>query len=137
MEARAGIDWASRAQQDGAASDWFERPTHRELYDALLAGRATALPDGLSAEGELVWSELKEAATRVNQERIGDSYEALRETLEARPHFREVERMKLAIERAPAAAQDALVKAWTERRETLAKKYPAAWKRWHVRRGRK
>jgi DNA primase len=131
----ADPDWAARAQQDKVVPEWFEKPTHRELYDALVAGRATSLPEGLSSEGELLWSELKEAATRVNLERIGDSYEALRESLEARPQFREVERMKRIVERAAADAHDELFKEWSARRDALAKKYPAAWKRWHVRRG--
>ena len=131
----ADPDWAARAAQDKVVPEWFEKPTHRELFDALVAGRATALPDGLTAESELLWSDLKEAATRVNLERIGDSYEALREALEARPQFREVERMKRVVDRAPADAHDELFREWSARREALAKKYPAAWKRWHVRRG--
>ena len=130
----ADPEWVARAREDGVAADWFEKPTHRELYEALLAGRGAALPDGLSPEGELVWSELKEAATRVNQERIGDSYEALREVLEARPQFREFEKLMKAIERAPAGAKDDLIKEREVRRTQLAKKYPAAWKRWYTRR---
>ncbi|HET7042148.1 MAG TPA: DNA primase [Gemmatimonadales bacterium] len=130
----ADPEWTGRAKQDGVTPDWFEKPAHRELYEALLAGRAAALPDGLSSEGELLWSELKEAATRVNQERIGDSYEALREVLEARPQFREFEKLMKAIERAPAGAKDDLIKERESRRQQLSKKYPSAWKRWYTRR---
>jgi DNA primase len=130
----ADPDWIARAKEDGVALDWFERPVHRELYEALVAGRA-ALPEGLSPEGELLWSELKEGATRVNRERIGDSYEALREVLEARPQFREFEKLMAAIERAPASAKDTLVTEREARRKALSTKYPAAWKRWYTRRG--
>ena len=130
----ADPEWVSRTTSDGVALEWFERPVHKELYEALLAGRAAALPEGLSAEGELLWSELKEAATRVNQARIGDSYDALREVLEARPQFREFEKLMQAIERAPAGAKDALIQEREVRRTQLAKKYPSAWKRWYTRR---
>jgi DNA primase len=131
----ADPEWAERARQDGVTPAWFERADHREIFEALLAGRATSLPEGLDTGTEMVWSELKEGAAKVNREKLGDSYEAFREVLEARPHFREFEKLMGAIERAPAAAKDALILERESRRTTLSTKYSAAWKRWFTKRG--
>lgn len=128
-------EWIARAHDDGITAEWFEVPTHRELFGALGPALGDAMPEGLSSEAELLWSELKEGATRVNPRSIGDAYEALREVLEARPQFREFDRLMGAIERAPAGAKDDLIKEREVRRAALAKKYPAAWKRWYTRKG--
>ena len=101
----------------------------------LLAGRAGELPEALSAEGALAWSELKESLAQLDPSATGDLYEASREGLEARPLFREFEKLMAAIVKAPASAKDALITEREARRATLSKKYPAAWKRWYVRRG--
>ncbi|HEU4570385.1 MAG TPA: DNA primase [Gemmatimonadales bacterium] len=131
----ASPDWVARARADGVTPDWFDRAEHREIFAALLgSGPGRVLPDGLSHEGELAWSELKESVASFDPERMGDTYEAAREALEARPHFRELDKLMRAIERAPAGAKDDLIKERDRRRAQLSKKYPAAWKRWYARR---
>jgi DNA primase len=127
-------DWVARAKQDQVTPEWFDRPEYREIVTLLLAGRDGDLPEALSTEASLAWSEVKESLAQFDPAGTGDIYEASREALEARPQFREFEKLMAAIERAPAGAKDELVKEWTARRMALAKKYPAAWKRWHSRR---
>ncbi len=128
-------DWLARAGQDGVKPDWFDRPEYQEIYALLLAGRAGELPEALSTEAALAWSELKESLAQLDPSATGDLYEASREALEARPLFREFEKLMAAIAKAPASAKDALITEREVRRDTLSKKYPAAWKRWYVRRG--
>ncbi len=128
-------DWQARARQDGVRADWFDRPEYQEIYALLLAGRGGELPEVLSTEGALIWSELKESLAQLDPSATGDLYEASREGLEARPLFREFEKLMAAIVKAPASAKDALITEREARRATLSKKYPAAWKRWYVRRG--
>ncbi|MEO6068283.1 MAG: DNA primase [Gemmatimonadota bacterium] len=124
----ADPDWVTRATQDRISPEWFDRLQLREIFEALQTGRASSLPGGLSPEGELVWSELKEAATRFNLERIGDTYEALREVLEARPRLREYERLMAAMDRTPPDERGDLIQRQAELRAELRMKYPTAWK---------
>ncbi len=128
-------EWVARAMQDKVLPDWFDRVEYREIYQLLVAGRGNELPEALSPEGALAWAELKESAEQLDPSAVGDLYEASREALEARPQFREFEKLMKAIERAPAGAKDALITEREARRSALAKKYPAAWKRWYTRRG--
>ncbi|HEX7919131.1 MAG TPA: toprim domain-containing protein, partial [Gemmatimonadales bacterium] len=128
-------DWVARAMQDKVLPDWFDRAEYREIYQLLVAGRGNELPDALSPESSLAWAEIKESAAQLDASAVGDLYEASREALEARPQFREFEKLMKAIERAPASAKDDLIKEREVRRNALAKKYPAAWKRWYTRRG--
>lgn len=128
-------DWVTRARQDGVSAEWFDRPEYREIAGLLLAGRDRELPEALSTEASLGWSELKESLAQFDPTVTGDLYEASREALEARPQFREFEKLMAAIERAPASAKDVLITEREVRRAALSKKYPAAWKRWYARRG--
>ena len=128
-------DWVARAKQDGVKAGWFDRAEYQEIYGLLVEGRGGELPEALSHEAALAWSELKESLAQLDPSATGDLYEASREALEARPLFREFEKLMAAIAKAPASAKDALITEREARRATLSKKYPAAWKRWYVRRG--
>ena len=128
-------DWVTRARQDGITPEWFDRAEYQEILTFLLTGRAGELPEALSTEGALAWSELKESLAQFDPAGTGDIYEASREALEARPQFREFEKLMKAIEHAPVGAKDQLIMERESRRAVLSKKYPAAWKRWYTRRG--
>lgn len=128
-------DWVARAEQDGITAEWFDREEYREILGLLLTGRAAELPEALSTDAALAWSELKESLSQFDPAATGDTYEASREALEARPQFREFEKLIKEIERAPAGAKDALIMERESRRKVLSNKYPAAWKRWYTRRG--
>jgi DNA primase len=128
-------DWIERAGQDGVTAEWFDHEQYREIAAALLAGQGDELPGPLSTDASLTWSELKESLGQLDPAATGDLYEAARESLEARPQFREFDKLIRAIERASAEAKDTLIREREVRRAALSKKYPTAWKRWYARRG--
>ncbi|MGH7590541.1 MAG: DNA primase [Gemmatimonadales bacterium] len=128
-------EWRERAAHDAIRPEWFERKEYREIFAQLVAG--AALPDALSEEAQVAWSELQEAAHGL-AEHAGDVYEAAREALEARPLLRQFDALQAQIDIAAPDEVEALLRHKEEMRIELQRRFPNEWQRRPLRRaGRK
>lgn len=124
-------EWRERARHDSLKPEWFERPEYREIFAQLLAG--AALPDALSEEAQLAWSELRESDHGL-AEHAGDVYEAAREALEARPLLRRFDALQAEIDAAAPADVEALLRQKEAMRAELQGRFPNEWRRRPLRR---
>ncbi|HEU5359363.1 MAG TPA: DNA primase [Gemmatimonadales bacterium] len=124
-------EWRERARQDAVKPEWFERKEYREVFAQLLAG--AALPDALSDEAQLAWSELQASAHGLT-ENAGDVYEAAREALEARPLLRQFDALQAQIDVAGPDELEVLLRRKEEMRADLKRRFPNEWQRRPLRR---
>ncbi|HSC58349.1 MAG TPA: DNA primase [Gemmatimonadales bacterium] len=127
----AQAEWVDRARKDGIRPEWFERKEYREIFAQLLAG--AALPEALSDEAQLAWSELK-GSTHGSAENAGDVYEAAREALEARPLLRQFDSLQAQIDVAGPGEVETLLRRKEEMRADLQRRFPNEWNRRPLRR---
>jgi len=101
-------------------ADWFEEPSHRELYDALTAegGEADGMPERLSPQAREVWSALRESGADLTEAMLDDQYAGAAEMLEFRPLFREYQRLTDPAEK-------------VKRKKALEARYPRASRAMH------
>ena len=109
--------------------DLFETPALRELYAALVrippGDSGTQLPEGLSGEASLIWTELRDAAAGLTADQAAEDYVSAQQTLAARPEYRTIVRLTDPTEKARRLAE-------------LDARFPAfALKRGYVRSGQK
>ena len=109
--------------------DLFETPALRELYAALVripsGDSGTRLPEGLSGEASLIWTELRDAAAGLTADQAAEDYVSAQQTLAARPEYRTIVRLTDPTEKARRLAE-------------LDARFPAfALKRGYVRSGQK
>jgi len=109
---------------------WIEGPEYREVFEALTAPEGDrymgALPEHLSPPARQAWIRLKD--TDEVDLADGDlTFAKAVEFLEARPQFRELERM-------PRLDGDELNLRRVELERDLQRRYPAEWDRWYKKR---
>ncbi len=84
--------------------DLFEMPALRELYAALVripsGDPGTQLPEGLSGEASLIWTELRDGASVLTAEQASEDYVSAQQTLAARPEYRTIVRLTDPTEKA-------------------------------------
>lgn len=99
----------------------FETPALRELYAALVripsGDPGTQLPEGLSGEASLIWTELRDAAAGLTADQAAEDYVSAQQTLAARPEYRTIVRLTDPTEKARRLADlDARFPAFARKR---------------------
>lgn len=91
----ASDEYRARAAQE-VRPEWFEEPSHRALFDALVAGTGTP---GAELGGTLpeavrdLWTELRESGGTLTDAVLDDHYASASEALEFRPLWREYQKL--------------------------------------------
>ncbi len=129
--------WLERAREE-VRPEWFEGPSMRELFERLRApggerGQAEA-PAGMSEAATRVWAELKALEPELAEQDTDDLFVRSCQVLEARPLFREFERLGDQIRTAPEEEKSALLAQHQERKRDLEQRFPGEWYRRHFRR---
>ncbi len=127
--------WLERARND-IPPEWIEGPAAREVYTALLdAGPDLAAErlESLSEPARALWEALT-VPSGLEERQAGDSYEAARQMLEARPHFRQYYRLSRQLRIAAGEEKDALFVQKNAMRQDLRRRFPGAFDRFMMRR---
>jgi len=129
--------WLERARRD-VRPEWFEGAALRELFENLSAvggerGHAEA-PPGVSEGAARLWAEFKAVEPELAQQDVDDLFVRSCQVLEARPLFREFERLASQIRNAPEEKKGALLAQHQARKQELEERFPGEWRRRHFRR---
>ena len=90
----AAPEWCERAAAEVDPA-LIEGDAMRELFRSLAGGSATTgqLPDALSREAQLAWSELKEAISVLSTTDVSKIYDGAAQQIQALPEFRAIEQL--------------------------------------------
>ncbi len=120
---RAMLASPERREEGGRelTPELFEMPALRELYAALVRipsdDPGTQLPEGLSGEASLIWTELRDAAAGLTADQAAEDYVSAQQTLAARPEYRTIVRLTDPTEKARRLADlDARFPAFARKR---------------------
>lgn len=121
--------WIERARQD-VPSEWMEGADSREIYLALLERGTRDLSvevlERMSPAGRMLWTEIVKPMVEADALAAGDIYEAARQYLEARPHFRDYEVFLDRLRQASGAEQSTLAAEQSNRLKELRQRFPVA-----------
>jgi hypothetical protein len=129
--------WLERARGHVTA-EWFEGAVYRSLFETLVAPggdrfqqeQPVALPDA----AQRVWSLLKQHENELDPDSVDEIYDRACETLESRPHFRELDELSARLNQAPSDEQGALLAERLQRTQELQERFPSEWKRRYLQR---
>lgn len=129
--------WLDRARTH-VAPEWFEGEVYRALFESLAAPGGEQYqqeqPTTLSDAAQHVWSRLKQHEDRLDTENVDEIFDRACQTLESRPHFRELDALGLRLSGAPSDEQEALLAERQRRTQELRERFPAEWKRRYLQR---
>ena len=122
----ASGEWRRRSAE-GVPAEWFEAPGHREMFDRLAAqgdDGPAPVPEGIDPAIQARWARFLAEVPQALAEPQDRIFDGACRVLEARPHFRALDRLNRQIERAPASEHATLAARKRELVEELRTRYP-------------